>query len=213
MAMDDKPAGELPDEAATPEDETGENPGLDAEEGTSKLTEQLQEALREKVQFRAIAQRAQADLVNYKHRAAEERKEAAARASSQLLLKLLPIADDLERAISHIPEDAAAVGWSEGIRLVQRNLLNIMEVTGLTKMEPMDRPFDPFESEAVQYQETSEAEEGNVIAVVRDGYKLHDKVLRAAQVVVAKKPQESDDKSQQTETYEEEATDAESTGN
>ncbi len=212
MARDDKPAGGPPDEAPPPEGESG-SPGLDAGEGEPALPEQLEEALREKAQFRAMAQRAQADLVNYKRRAAEEREEAATRANSQLLLKLLPIADDLERAISHVPEDAAAAGWIEGVRLVQRNLLNTMEVTGVTKIEPLGKPFDPFESEAVQYQETLDAEEGSVISVVRDGYKLHDKVLRAAEVVVAKKPHEPSGEPQQTETSEEEATDAESTGN
>lgn len=151
--------------------------------------EVLEEALREKEQFRTMAQRSQADLENYKRRSAEEIAEVRRNATSQLLLKTLLVVDDLERAMSHIPDDAVAPGWLEGLQLVMRSVETLFESEGVNKIEAADQPFDPREAEAVHYQETTEAEEGHVISVVREGYKHRDKILRAAQVIVAKAPE------------------------
>lgn len=151
--------------------------------------EVLEEALREKEQFRMMAQRSQADLENYKKRASEEIAEVRRVATSQLLQRLLAVVDDLERAVAHIPDDAVAPGWLEGLQLVMRSVENLLESEGVKKIETTGLPFDPRESEAVQYQESTEAEEGHVISVVREGYMHHDKVLRAAQVIVAKAPE------------------------
>lgn len=162
----------------------------------------LDEAVREKDQFRAMAQRAQADLDNYKKRVAEEMSETRNSAISGVLLKLLSIIDDLNRAVSMIPNNAIAPGWLEGINLVQKNIDHILVTEGVTKIDAIGRQFEPWEFEAVQYQESSKADEGSVIDVVREGYKQHDKLLRAAQVIVAKKPEktvESDSTEEETE--------------
>ena len=195
--------------AATPEPEekpeAAEGPKAEAlEEGTAEdglVAEQLEEALREKDQFRTLAQRAQADLANYKKRVAEETEELHRAANSRLLLRMLSVVDDLERALAMVPEEAVAPGWLEGLQLVLRNINNLLDLEGVSKMEAVGLPFEPRDLEAVQFRETPDAEEGSVIEVVRDGYKHHDKVLRAAQVVVAKKPGPQD----QPETAEEEA--------
>jgi len=163
--------------------------------------EHLEEALREKDQFRAMAQRSQADLDNYKKRVAEEMTELKNSATSRLLLRLLSIIDDLNRAVSMIPDDAVVPGWLEGIKLVQRNIDHILETEGVTKIEAIGRQFEPWEFEAVQYQEASNSDDGSIIGVVRDGYKQHDKLLRAAQVIVAKKP----DTTVESKTTEEES--------
>ena len=181
--MDEK---DQPPDEPSPEEDRPETPGaVDA----ALLREQLEEALREKDQFRTMAQRAQADLMNLRRRAAEELGEERRSANSGLLLKILSLADDLGRALSLVPEDAVAPGWLDGVRLVQRNISNILESEGVSKIEAVGRPFEPWEFEAVQYAETSDADEGQVIQVLREGYKHGDKVLRAAQVVVAKKPE------------------------
>ena len=182
--------------AATPEPE--EKPEA-AEDGL--VAEQLEEALREKDQFRTMAQRAQADLANYKKRVTEEMEELHRAANSRLLLRILSVVDDLERALVMVPEEAVAPGWLEGLQLVLRNINNLLDSEGVSKMEAVGLPFEPRDLEAVQFRETPDAEEGSVIEVVRDGYKHHDKVLRAAQVVVAKKPGPQN----QPETAEEEA--------
>ena len=192
MNGEDQPEG-----TPMPEDESQQ--AQEANESTL-LREQMEEALREKEQFRAMAQRAQADLLNYKRRAAEEMKELRRSANSHLLLKMLSIVDDLERALALIPDDSVAPGWLEGLHLVQRNVGNILGSEGVSKIEALGQPFEPWELEAVQYRETTDAEEGDVIGVLRDGYKHGDKVLRAAQVIVAKKPEPQ----VQSETTEEE---------
>ena len=168
-------------------------------EETELVREQMEEALREKEQFRTMAQRAQADLVNYKRRAAEEQGELRRNANSQLIQKVLSVVDDLERAIALIPEDAVASGWLEGLQLVRRNLDNVLATEGVTKIDAEGKPFEPWEHEAVSYEETADGEEGMVVRVIRDGYKLHDRVLRAAQVAVSKsaEPQNQAESSEQ----------------
>ena len=170
-------------------------------EDLTLLKEQLDEALREKDQFRAMAQRAQADLANFKRRAAEEHDETRRNATSQMLLKVLSVVDDLDRGLALVPEDAMAPGWLEGLRLVQRNLSSILDSEGVTRIEAEGKPFEPWEHEAVFYEETPNGPEGIVVNVIRTGYKVRDRVLRAAQVTVSKAPEEPD----QSATTQEEA--------
>ena len=150
------------------------------------LPDPMEDMEREREQYKAMAQRAQADLVNYRRRVAEERQELQRNANSSLILKFLSVVDDFERAIALLPEDAA--GWQEGLTLVKRNLDNLLESEGVSKIEAAGKPFDPWEHEAVHYLETPDADDGTIIEVFRDGYRLHDRVLRASQVIVAKAP-------------------------
>ena len=173
-----------PDDMVPPEDGA---PASAADELTD-VREQLEEALREKDQFRSIAQRAQADLVNFKRRAADEQDELRRNANSELLLRMLTVIDDLNRAIDLVPGGEATSGWVEGLQLVQRNFNNILDSRGVTKIEAGGRPFQPSEHEAVFFEEIADTKEGIVVKVIRDGYKLHDRVLRAAQVAVSKAP-------------------------
>ena len=186
-----------PEDLGPPEDELSTLNGEDV----ALMREQLEEALREKDQFRAMSQRAQADLYNYKTRAAQEQESLRLNANSQIILKILSALDDLDRALRLVPEDAVATGWLEGLQLVQRNIESVLNSEGVTKIEAQSRVFEPWENEAVFYEETPDSQEGIVIKVVRDGYKLHDKVLRAAQVIVSKSPEPQD----QSETTHQEA--------
>ena len=153
----------------------------------TRLQAELDEAAREREQYKNMAQRSQADLVNYRRRAAEELADAKERANSQLLLRMLSVADDLSRTLDHVAEDSVAPGWLEGLLLVQRNLQNVLEAEGLTKIETaIGQPFDATEHEAVFFEPGSEREEDTVVQVVRVGYRLRDHVLRAAQVSVSR---------------------------
>ena len=158
------------------------------------LQARLEEAEREREQFKGIAARAQADLVNYRRRAEEEKEEIRRSAKSALLMKMLSTVDDLDRAIAMIPTNESA-GWSEGIRLVRRNVVNMLDTEGVTKVESLGKPYDPAFAEALLFRETEDGEEGTVVEVFREGYMYKDRVLRAAQVVVAKRPEqpETDD--------------------
>ena len=153
------------------------------------LPDPMEDLERERDQFKALAQRSQADLVNYRRRVDEERQELQRNANANLLTKFLGVVDDFERAIDMLPEEAAAAGWQEGLMLVKRNLDNLLGSEGVSKIEATGKSFDPWEHEAVHYMETEEAEDGSIIQVFRDGYRLHDKVLRASQVIVAKAPE------------------------
>ena len=173
------------------------------------VREQLEEALREKDQFRAMAQRSQADLANYRRRVPEEQEELKRNSSRRVILKFLSIVDDLERAISLVPDDAVAPGWLEGLQLVQRNLDNVLESEGVARIEAEGRPFEPREHEAVMYEETADCKEGMVVRVIREGYTLDDRVLRAAQVAVSR-ASESEDESESGDRRDD---DAQDTGN
>ena len=186
---------------ALPAEEQSKQPDVVEDDGL--LQERLEEALREKDQFRAMAQRAQADLINYRRRSQNEMDEVKLRASSELLIKILSVVDDLERAISLVPQDAVAPGWLDGLDLVLRNVHNILDSEGVSKIEALRQPFEPWEFEAVHYEETSETKAGMVTNVLRDGYKLHDKVLRAAQVVVAREPEPQAQPEEETSETEE----------
>ena len=194
--MTEEPAPEASEPTQT-ESLEGDNDPIRAE---------LEEALREKDQFRAMAQRAQADLINYRRRAEDEREEVRRSANTALILRVLNVVDDFGRAVAMVPDDAVAPGWLDGLELVQRNLQNLLDAEGITKIEAEGKPFEPREHEALLYQETDEHEEGLVISVIRDGYRRHDRVLRPAQVSVAKAPAPAE-----TETTESEATESDTT--
>ena len=154
------------------------------------LQARLDEAEREKDQFRSMALRYRADLENYKKRATQEMADTRERANAQLLLKLIGVADDFNRAVNFLPEDSVDVSWYEGVQLVQRSLENMLQSEGLSRIEAaIGQPFDVSQHEAVFFEPTNDVSEGAVVRIVRDGYRLHSRVLRAAQVSVAQ-PQE-----------------------
>ena len=164
---------------------------LPADDEANDFQARLEESEREREQFRGMAARAQADLVNYRRRAEEEKEEIQRSAKSGLLMKMLSTVDDLDRALAMIPNDESA-GWSEGIELVRRNVVNILDVEGVTKIESQGRPYDPAYAEALLFRETEDGDEGTVVEVFREGYIYKDRVLRAAQVVVAKRPEQAE---------------------
>ena len=154
------------------------------------LPDPVEDMERERDEYKAMAQRAQADLVNYRRRVDEERRELQRNANAGLLAKFLDVVDDFERAIGMLPDEAEADGWQEGLLLVKRKLDSVLQSEGVSKIEAEGKPFDPWEHEAVFHQETPDVEEGVIISVFKDGYRLHDKVLRASQVIVAKAPEQ-----------------------
>lgn len=175
-----------PDEVI--QDEVSENGTKEPSRSTENL--EIDEILREKDQFRTLAQRSQADLVNYRRRASEEKEEVRREANSRLLLNILSIVDSIEKAVELVPKDEVSQGWYEGLELVLRNVHKILESEGVTKIEAVGHDFEPIEFEAVLHEETLDVEEGQILSVLREGYKHRNRVLRAAQVTVAKKPQE-----------------------
>ena len=126
-------------------------------------------------------QRAQADFVNYKRRTEQEKEEIGNFANSMLVFNLLPILDDLERALDSISDDIAGLGWVDGIILIERKLRGILEAQGLSPIEALGEPFDPYLHEAVRQDK---GEEGMVVEELQKGYKFCDRVIRPSRVVV-----------------------------
>ena len=129
--------------------------------------------------------RVAADFDNYKKRAAREREEYVAHANERLLKELLPVLDDLERALDAVGQHEEAT-VEEGVRLVHRSLAALLEKNGVREIST-EGMFDPHVHEALLSQ-PSEAEEGSVIDVVQKGYTLGDRVVRPARVVIAAAP-------------------------
>jgi molecular chaperone GrpE len=123
-----------------------------------------------------------ADFDNYRKRVAREQLELTTRAAERLVRELLPVLDDLERALEAAERHEEAK-LEEGVRLVHRALAEALRREGLAEIET-DGPFDPHKHEALLSQ-PSEAEEGSVVQVIQKGYRLGERVLRPARVVVA----------------------------
>jgi molecular chaperone GrpE len=127
-------------------------------------------------------QRLKAEFDNYRKRAARDQEQLVARAHERLVKELLPVVDDLERVLQAAEQHEEAK-LEEGVRLVHRALAAALSREGLEEV-PVDGKFDPYVHESLLSQ-PSEAEEGSVIEVLQKGYKLGDRVLRPARVVVA----------------------------
>jgi len=124
-----------------------------------------------------------ADFDNYRKRVAREHSELTARANERLVNELLPVLDDLERALEAAAEHEEAK-LEEGVQLVHRSLAALLERHGLKEIET-EGAFDPHVHEALLAQPAEGAEEGSVLQVLQKGYRLGDKVLRPARVIVA----------------------------
>ena len=161
----------------------------DPESRIRTLEAELDKSDRERSQYKDALLRAQADLSNYKRRSDEERGEQMKYANSRLMLKILPVLDDLGLAIDHAGKSDAEASWLEGVELIHRKLQNLVESETVTKIDAEGKDFDPTEHEAMAYQESVDHNEGEVLSVVRDGYKLHGRVIRPALVILAKKPE------------------------
>lgn len=133
-----------------------------------------------------LAQRSQADFLNYKRRMEQERERIHKDANADLLTQLLPVLDDLQRAVASVPVDLAGSSWAEGIALIGQKLRQTLDRQGLEQLGTEGEPFDPRIHEAVAYQEHPGYGEGQVAQVYGAGYRLNDRVLRPAQVVVSR---------------------------
>ena len=159
---------------------------LPVEEQVAALRRGLEEARKELEQQRDLAQRTQAELANFRRRTDEERISLQQYSNSRLLIKLLPVVDELALAVNHADESGLSDSWLEGVKLIQRKVTNLLESEGISKIAAVGVQFDPVEHEAVGTQETTKHPPGYIVEVVRNGYRLHDRVIQPAQVVVAK---------------------------
>jgi molecular chaperone GrpE len=148
----------------------------------AELEERLAEVERERDEYLNDLKRVAADFENYRKRVARDQEGLVARAHERIVKELLPVLDDLERALEAAAEHEEAK-LEEGVRLVHRELVEALAREGLVEGET-DGPFDPHVHEALLSQ-PSEKEDGSVIEVLQKGYRLGDRVLRPARVVVS----------------------------
>jgi len=160
-----------------------------AEQAVSAEQTELEALRNENEELIDTLQRLQADFDNYRKRAARDQESLVARAHERLVKELLPVLDDLERALAAAEEHEEGK-LEEGVRLVHQELKSALDREGLAEIETNGR-FDPHVHEALVSQ-PSDAEEGSVIQVVQKGYRLGDRVVRPARVVVAA-PKEAGD--------------------
>ena len=163
------------------EEEAAPTDGHTASAGT--LEEQLTKAQEDAQKYLGNWQRAEADFQNYKKRTEQERDESRRFASVALIQNLLPVVDDFERAFISLDGHVAAMTWFDGIRLIYRKLILLLENAGVRPIQTEGQTFDPNYHEAVAHVE---GEEGKIVSEVQRGYLLHDRVLRPAMVVVGK---------------------------
>ena len=171
------------EEPVTSRDEAGEPSGEEDpanEEETLREKEQAEEADRPE-DYLALAQRIQADFENYRKRAAREAAAAGERAKSGLIRELLPIVDNLERALASAEEGEQHL--AQGVRLVHSELIAVLERNGIEQFDPSGAKFDPAEHEALSVR--AEGDAGVVVEVVEKGYRSNGTILRPARVVVS----------------------------
>jgi len=164
-----------------PEEQTN---GLEAEvseENIETIKQALVEEKKKTEDYLANWQRAQADFINYKRRSEQEKEETTRFANTTLMLTLLPVLDDLERALASIPPRISKISWADGIRLIERKLRANLEAQGLSPIDAVGKPFDPHLHEAIRQDK---GKEGIVIKEEQKGYKFHDRVIRPTMVVV-----------------------------
>ena len=158
---------------------------LDAGYDQSEDIEALQAALAEEKEktekYLANWQRSQADLENYMKRTEQEKSEMAECANRILILDLLPVLDDFERAFASLPVELDEQNWTEGIKLIYNEVKAVLETQGLAEIRAKGECFDPCWHEAAGQLE---GEEGIVVEEIRKGYKFRDKLLRPAMVMV-----------------------------
>jgi molecular chaperone GrpE len=131
-----------------------------------------------------------AELDNVRKRSRKEIEDARVDAQSRALREMLPVIDNLERAVAHAETGGDGAGILEGVRLVLRQFLQALERLHVHPIAAEGKTFDPAEHEAVSQAETADAPAGTVVEVLQTGYKIGDRLLRPAMVVVARPPAE-----------------------
>lgn len=184
----------IPDEEKLqPSDET-------AADQAQKTTEESQEVVDEESQWaeelsaaRAEAQeyldgwqRARAEFANYKKRVERENRESYKRVAGDILSRYLSVIDDLELALKERPQESDAGAWAKGIELIYQKLLGLLETEGVERIQAEGETFDPMLHEALSHEESSDHQDGQIIEVIRQGYRMGERVLRPALVRVAK---------------------------
>lgn len=157
------------------------------EERTDRLTNALVEKTAEAARYQDLYVRERADLENFKKRMQREKADAVRFAAEGLIRDLLPVIDNLERAIEHAAGDGNGASLREGVGMVLKAALDALSRHGVSRIEAVGEPFDPNIHEAVAEVPVADQEPNRVVQQFVPGYRLHERLLRAAQVCVSKR--------------------------
>jgi molecular chaperone GrpE len=177
------------DETAAEQAEAGAQPGVEADEAVAA-------AQKERDAYKEQFLRAVADFDNYRKRIERERRELSEYAAADVLLDLLPIIDNFERALqasasapgATADKPAESEAFYRGIELIHKQMLDLLRKRGVTHIDARGADFDPNVHQAVIHEPSEEHREGEVMEELQPGYKLGDRLLRPAMVKVAKRP-------------------------
>lgn len=203
----ERPAGDEPDrlEGSGSPDAAGEAVGQAEPEPPDQLMlakEQLAAAQAESEARYDLLLRERAELENFKRRMQRDKAEAVRFAAEPLLREVLPVVDNLERAVEHAKQSkegpAAGQALVDGVELVLRSLFDVLQKHGVTRIGARGQPFDPSRHEAVAHVEDSEVAPNTILDEHQSGYRLHDRLLRPAMVSVAKAPPRENDEKPET---------------
>ena len=161
---------------------------LSAEELAAQLAEKEKE--RQELYDRLL--RTMAEFDNYKKRVAKDKEDLTRYGNEKLMRELLPVIDNFERALEQAKNSPDQKALQEGVAMILRQLVTLLEKFGVKGFSSVGQPFDPNRHEAMTHQESDEHEENMVIAEFQKGYNLHDRLLRAAMVAVSKQPAEEE---------------------
>ncbi|MEJ5241655.1 MAG: nucleotide exchange factor GrpE [Anaerolineales bacterium] len=131
-------------------------------------------------------QRAQAEFINFRRRLERDRQAEYVAMKAEIIKKFLPVLDDLERALQHPPQAEDLQAWVQGVELILRKMQGILQAEGVERIEAEGQMFDPNVHEAIAHEAVDGQESGRVIAVVQQGYRLGERVIRPALVRVAR---------------------------
>jgi len=160
------------------DDEDSEGP-LSPDDELSTLQSELEDIRLKAEEYLDGWQRARAEFSNYKKRIQKEREE-------EILAKYLNVVDDFKRALDDRPSDGETGAWAEGIDMIYRKLKGILEAEGVEEISAEGKVFDPNFHEAITFEESDDHNEGEILGVVQPGYQIGNRIIRPAQVRVAK---------------------------
>jgi len=189
----DKMNGAVLKEAEAPADTSAMVQGQEAgdallEEMTKeRLIEKLEEAEANARKNYDLYLRSQADIENLKKRYQKENQDLAKFANENLIKQLLPVADNLEKAIGHSRDEKSFDAVKEGVELTLKGLLDVLQRSGVAAIEAVGNPFDPHFHEAVSEAADDSVESGTVLQELLKGYTLHQRLLRPSMVVVSRR--------------------------
>jgi len=169
-------------EIATDDETSDETIGIPAPDS---LEAQLEQAQADAADYRDKWMRGQAEFSNARKRMVKQQSETYAHATADTVKKMLPVWDDLARALDNMPAELEGNAWIEGIGMAQRKFVTTLENMNITPIEAVGQPFDPLFHEAIMEEASDEYESGTVSKELQSGYRLGEQVIRPSLVYVA----------------------------